>query len=297
MADQIEAWFRELIKDKVTVAMQAHGGMLDGTMMSGDTQANTVKFPIIGRTEVYKLTGAIEPVPTSGPDLTTVQVTLEDFEASAWWRTQDAYKAGPSEKDSLSKILTYAVRRKRDTIKLDAVATFAEVDEDVSTIGDGTDIPDLLHFEQGRAEISGAGASAEDEEGGVFVPMPAMWFSQLKFYKEFADAQWVGSEDAPFSKRQRTRMRTLQGVTYIECPDEYFTGPDATSLYTHMWAKPAMGAETPWNQEQASLSQHQELQGSPWLAKTGVGGAAIGIQGKAVKRFWLKKITAPTRPE
>jgi hypothetical protein len=69
MSDQISAWFKELIKDQVTVQYQAHGGYLDGTMMSGDVQANTVKFPIIGRTEVYQLTGAIEMVPTGSPGL------------------------------------------------------------------------------------------------------------------------------------------------------------------------------------------------------------------------------------
>ncbi|RUT93239.1 phage capsid protein, partial [Mesorhizobium sp. M7A.T.Ca.TU.009.02.1.1] len=93
MSIQIAAWFTEKIKDKVTVQFQAHGGLLDGTMMSGDTQANTVKFPIIGRTEVYKLTGAIERVPVTGTGLTTVQLTMDDFEASDWWRVQDAYNA------------------------------------------------------------------------------------------------------------------------------------------------------------------------------------------------------------
>jgi hypothetical protein len=37
------------------------------------------------------------------------------------------------------------------------------------------------------------------------------------------------------------------------------------------------------------------LQGSPWLAKTGVSGAAIGVQAKGVRRFLLLKIATVVR--
>jgi hypothetical protein len=292
MSTNIAAWYKEVIKDKVTVQYQAHGGMLDGTMMSGDVQANTVKFPIIGRTEVYPLTGAIEKVPTGGPSLTTVQLTMADFEASDWWRTQDAYKAGPNEQQALANIIVKAVRRKRDKIKLDALAAFAALGgSGVTTIGTGVETIDVLHTERARAEIAGTGG--EDE---IFMGLPAMWMTQLCFYKEFADAQWVGLENAPFSKTQRMRTKTVRGVHYIELPDEYFVEPAGGQLYAYMWAKEAVGAETPWSQEAPSMTQHADYQGSPWLVKAGIGGAAIGIQGAGVKRFHLAKITTPVRP-
>lgn len=295
MSQHIPAWFKEVIKDQVTVQFQAHGGLLDATMMSGDVQANTVKFPIIGRTEVYELTGAIEKVPVGGPSLTTVQLTMKDFEASDWWRTQDAYKAGPSEQAALANIITKAVRRKRDKIKIDALTTFADAGGDVTTIGDGTGRIDVLHTEQARAEIAGTGAD-EAGEANIFALFPAMWMSQLCFYKEFADAQWVGLENAPFSKTQRMRMKTVRGIHYIEGPDEYFKEYTAGALEAFMWHKESMGAETPWNQDSTTMSHHPDYQGSPWLIKAGIGGAAIGIQGKGVKRFRMLKITAPARP-
>lgn len=292
MSDTINTWFKELIKDQVTVQYQAHGGYLDATMMSGDVQANTVKFPIIGRTEVYELTGSIEMVPTGNVGLSTVSLTMKDFEASEWWRVQDAYKAGPSEQAGLATILTKAIRRKRDGIKLDALATFAAAGGDVTTIGDGTGRIDLLHFEQARAEI--AGAAGDDDQ--IFAGIPAMWASQLAFYDEFGNTRWVGDDNAPFSKKTRSKMRTVRDITYIELPDEYFVSPGGTDLYSYVWAKSAMGAETPWDQESADLSQHKDRQGSPWLAKTAISGAAIGIQGKGVKRMHMLKITAPARP-
>lgn len=297
MSYQIPAWFTEKIKDQVTIQFQAHGGLLDGTMMSGDTQANTVKFPIAGRSTVYKLTGAIEDVPVAGPGLTTVQVTLEDYEASDWWRTQDAYKAGPNEQATLATLITKAIRRERDLIKIRALTAFAAAGpgNGVTTIGTGAEIPDILQFEQARAEIAATGAD-ETGEVEVFCLIPAMWFSQLSFYKEFADAKWVGSDNAPFSKIQRQRMRTVRGVNYIQGPDEYFTGPDTNKLYAYMWHKQSIGAETPWNKESPSITPMPGKQGTPYLVKAGLGGAAVGIQGAGVKRFHLAKITSPTRP-
>ncbi|RUW46091.1 phage capsid protein [Mesorhizobium sp. M8A.F.Ca.ET.021.01.1.1] len=292
MSENIAAWFTEKIRDQVIVSYQAFGGYLDNTMMSGDVVANTVKFPIIGRTEVYKLTGAIERVPAAGPGLSTVQMTFDDFEASDFWRVQDAYKAGPNEQAALSQILVNAVRRKRDTIKLDALAAFvAAGGNGTATIGNGTAKIDILDLETARAQM--AGAAVDDE---IYCVLPAMWMSQLCFYKEFADGHWVGLANAPFSMQQRLKTRTVRGVNYIELPDEYFVGKDGTSLYAYMWAKNAMGAETPWNQESPSISKQELLQGSPYLIKTGLGGAAIGIQGLGVKRLDFLKIAAPVRP-
>ncbi len=298
MTQSIQNWFREVILDKVTIAMQAHGGLLDGTMTEGDVQANTVKFPIAtGRSTVYKLTGAIEPVPVSGPGLSTVQITMEDFEASEWWRVQDAYKAGPSEQDALKNLVVKAIRRKRDTIKIAALTAYCDANAggEIGTIGDGSAVIDVLHTERARAEIAGAGGD-DAGESDVFALFPAMWMTQLCFYEEFAKAEWVGLDNAPFSKTQRMRMKTVRGINFIEGPDEYFTTYDTGKLEAFMWRKASMGANTPWNQESPTMAQQFHMQGSPWLIKAGLGGAAVGIEEKGVKRFRMSKITAPVRP-
>ena len=295
MSAQAPAWFKEVIKDKVTINMQAHGGLLDSTMMSGDVQANTVKFPVVsGRSTMYKLTGAIEPVPVSNPGLSTVSLTMEDFEAAEWWRTQDAYKAGPNEKDALARLLTKAVRRKRDTIKIDSLKAFHTLDAgvNITTTGTGAEVPDVLHFEKAAAELMSYG---QDEDDEIFTMIPSMWDAQLSLYKEYANSQWVGPENAPFSKTQRLKMRKIRNITYIVGPDEYFASPAGTDLEAWMWMKNSMGAETPFNLENATLTQHAQLQGSPWLAKTGVSGAAIGVQAKGVRRFLLLKIATVVR--
>lgn len=289
---QAPAWFREVIKDKITIQYQAKGGLLDGTMMSGDTQANTVKFPIVGRIEATELTGSIQKIQTGNADMTTVQVTMKDFEASGWIRSQDKYKMGPNEQDAVARILTMAIKRQSDWIKLNALDLFTAGAPDIGAVG-GTDLIDITFLERGRAEIAAAGEIDEDE---YFCPLPELWMSQLLFYKEFADAKYVGPENAPFSKAMRQRARTVRDVHYFTMPDEYFKGIDANSFDTYMWAKSAMGAETPWNKEQPSFTEHADYEGTPLLGKVGMGGAAIGIQRKGVKRLRFKKITTPERP-
>lgn len=294
MSNQALNWLKEVIKSKVHISYQANGGYLDNTMMNGDTQAGLVKFPIAGRLEAYQLTGAIQDVPATNPDLTTVQVMFEDFEASAWHRTQDMYKIGPNEQTTLAQLISKAIRRQRDRIKWDALKTFHGLGG-ITTIGNGSGRIDILDTEQGAAEIFATGAG-EDDGDMIFCPMPEMWFSQMMFYKEFADARYAGPDDIPFSKAMRRTAKTVRRITYFTMPDEYFAEPSAGQLESFMWARSAMGAETPWNGEAPSFSQHHEKEGSPWLIKAGVSGAAIGIQKPGVKRLLFQKITRPERP-
>ncbi len=294
MSEQSLNWLKEVIKDKVSISYQANGGYLDNTMMNGDTQAGLVKFPIAGRVEAYKLTGAIQLVQASSPDLTTVQVQFDDYEASAWHRTQDMYKIGPNEQTTLATLISKSIRRQRDRIKWNALGTFVGLGG-IDTIGDGTAPIDITDTEAAAAQIFGTGAG-EDDGDMLFCPMPEMWFSQMMFYKEFADARYAGPEDIPFSKAMRRTAKTVRRITYFTMPDEYFTGPAGDQLYSYMWARSAMGAETPWNKEAPSMTQHAEYEGSPWLIKAGVSGAAIGIQKPGVKRLHFKKITRPERP-
>ena len=297
MSQTINNWFTEKIKDKITVLFQPDGGLLDNTMMRGDTEANIIKFPrITGRSTVYPLTGSIENVPTGNPGLDTVSVTPADFEAAEWWRVQDAYKAGPREQDALSRLILRAIRRKRDSFKLDALVAFeAASGGQVTTIGTGAEVPDPTHFERGRAEMGSYGT--DDADDITWALVPEMYFSQLKFYKEYSNSQWSGPENV-FSQRQRTKMRTVQGVTYIVAPDEYFSSPvgQPTQLITWMWQTSAMGAESPWDPDRTSMTQHTDKQGSPYLIKAQISGAALGLQPKAVKKLVLQKITTLVRP-
>lgn len=298
MSQQISAWFKEKIKDKVTIFVQANGGLLDNTFINGDEVANTIKFPIVtGTSSLYKLTGAIEPVPVSNPGLSTVQITMDDYEGTEFWRTQDAYKAGPSEQDALAKLLAKAVRRKRDAIRLDTLDAFYTADggTNITTTGTGAETPDILHFEKMRAELASYGDDDDGDE--VFVTIPEMWSSQLALYKEFANSQWAGPAGTQFSEMQRMKMKTLRGITYIVVPDSYMRSPagQPTQLYTYMWRKSALGANTVVNMESMSMDARPDLQGTPYQMKVALSAAAIGIQAKCVRRALLSKITAVVR--
>lgn len=298
MSQAISNWFKEKIVDKVTIAIQANGGVLDNTFVSGDQEANTIKFPIAnGTSSLYKLTGAIEPVPVSSPGLSTVQITMDDYEGTEFWRTQDAYKAGPNEQATLAELLAKAVRRKRDSIRLAALDAFWTADggANITTTGTGVEVIDLLHTEKMRAEIAGLGS--DDPSDPTFFLIPEMWASQLKLYKEWSNTQWAGPAGLPWSEAQRMMMKTVQGITYIVCPDSYFSSPagQPTQLVSYMWKRSAMGANTVVNLENVSITPRPDLQGTPYQMKVALSAAAIGIQAKLVRRALLSKITTVVR--
>jgi len=290
---QAPAWFKEVIKDKINILYQAKGGFLDGTMVTGDTQAGTVKFPIIGRLEAMEITGSIQPVQASNADMSTVQVSMKDFEASAWISTKDKYKMGPAEQDAVARLLTMAIKRRADKIKLEALAAFKTGSADV---GSATTTIDILPLEEARASIAASGPMDDDE---FFCPMPEHLYAQLLMYKEFSNARYVGAENAPFSKPMRGTARTMRGVHYFTMPDEYFfdvSQPRPQSVDIYMWAKSAMGAETPWNRQAPSFTEHPDREGTPLLGKVGMGGAAIGIVKEGVKKLTFKNATTLERP-
>jgi hypothetical protein len=287
---EAETWFKEIIRDLIAVQYQAVGGYLDGTMTGGDLEAGTYKFPIIGRLEAVLLTGAIQPVQAGEADLDIVSVSPSDYEASAWVRKQDLYKMGPNQQAGLAKLLTMAIKRKRDQIKRDALHTFTAATA-TQDIGGSTTLINPRLLEQGRAEIAATGAD-DMSLGGVFCPLMEKWMSQLCQYKEWNDARYVGSNDLPWSKAMRDRAKTVRGVHYFTMPDEMFLSDDSgTSYITHMWGVSAVGAETPWNQEAPEFTKHPQMEGSPWLGKTGVGGAAVGIMRNGVKKIRFKAQT------
>jgi len=288
---EAEAWFKEKIKDLISIQFQAIGGHLDGTMMGGDEQAGTYKFPIIGRLEAVILSGAIQPVQAGNADMDFVTVSPADYEASTWIRTQDIYKMGPNAQAALAKLLTMAIRRQGDVIKRNALHTFtaATVTQD---IGGSSTLINPRDLELGRAQIAATGAD-DFALGTVFCPLREIWMSQLCQFKEWNDARYAGPENLPWSKSMREKAKTVRGVNYFTMPDEMFLSDDSgTSYITHMWAMSAMGAETPWKQDVPEFTKHPQMEGSPWLGKVGLGGCAIGIQRQAVKKLRFKVQTA-----
>ncbi len=298
MPATIENWFKEFIHDNVTSKFQANGGYLDNTMTTGDVQANVVKFPVEGRLEVYELTGAIEEIPVNTIDLTTVSLFMKDFEASGWWRVQDAYRSGPKEQDALARMIVKAARRKRDGLKLDALKAFqlalpggvnTNTPGLVNTIGTGAEVPDIKMYHEAASDIWSTGA-----EGIVYFAIRQKTFTQLMYYKEFADSKFIG-ESGPWSESQRAKMKRVQDMIFMPLPDEYFVYPTTTQVHEWAWHENAMGAEMPFVAEQVTMMQ-SDKQGQPWIVRNNMSGNAIGILPEGVKRLHVAKIQSVTRP-
>lgn len=318
MADTSYKWYEELITGQVRERNKVKGAYLDDTMITGDASqaAGVIKFPVIsGSIEVVKVSGAIQKVKTSQATMTTVSIQTDEFEAATYVKSRDLRKQGPKEQAAVSKEVTKAINTKKDFLKLDALAAFANADgsaselmEDpktVETIGDGSAIIDILHFRQAATKIYGTGA-----EEGLYWPIPEVWMDQLEMYKEWANADYQGDKDLPFAKMETVRKITRRGVHIFTLPDAYFiygnggfgTGTghnsfnDTGYLDTFIWSKEAMGAQMDWFQDTVSVSPRPELEGTPFLLKAGLDGAAIGVLPEQVKRIRMKAINAAVRP-
>lgn len=294
MADH--EWFSEMMKTKVTQIRQARGKRLAGTTRRGDAKDKTVIFPISGRGEAYKLTGAIQPVQAMNPDRGKVTVQMEDYEASSWIFTPDLAKLGPSERQTRAEELAYAINRKEDFIQWDAKAAFVVANADVKTLGGAAQATNPQFFIGGKAGIRGAGDNGDYH---IFCALPELPYEQLMLYKQFATSDWVGPEDLPMKSMSSTEVKHHRGIIYFTLPNEYFTDAAGAKLsddnppgdfFTYMWASDSMGVETNWDEMKPTFKMHDEMEGSPFLGKVGMGGAAVGILGKGFKRLHLKTI-------
>lgn len=294
MSAQAEKWFRELIKDQIIVREQLTGGYLDGTMIAGDEQAGTYKFPTFSGKGIkaVKLSGAIQKVSASDSQLDTISMEPDDYEASHWIRGQDIYKMGPSHQAKVSDGITYAINNKKDEIKWQALYDFT-VDAGNQDLGGDDVLIDPRILGQARAQIAGAGSVGPI--GMVHCPLPYRAGEQLIQYDAWANADKVGTDNLPYSKVALEEMRRVRGVNYWFIPDEFFTfGGDGDGWFeTFMWATNAIGAETPWDKTPPSITQETSYEGSPWLVKAQVGGCAVGLQRKLVKKLRFKANEMP----
>ena len=295
-------WFSEMMKTKVTNIRQARGKRLAGTTRRGDVKEKTVIFPIAGRGEAYEITGGIQDVKAMNPDRDKVSVQMRDFEASSWIFTPDLAKLGPNETQTRAEELAFAINRKEDMIQWDATADFAENVAGVVTNGGAAQATNPQFFIGNKAALRGSGDNGEYH---IFCPLPEMAFEQLMLYKQFANSDWVGPDDLPMKSMSSTEVKHHRGIIYFTLPDEYFKNAAGASLgdsspptdfYTYMWASDALGVETNWDQMQPKFEQIHDKEGSPFLGKVGLGGAAVGILANGVRRLHLDRVETLTLP-
>lgn len=314
MSQNVAAWFKEIIRDKVRMRYQQKGAYLDGMFTTGDGGAGEVKYPVMGGTVLmYQLDGSIQEIDASKLSFDMLSVKIIDWEAAAYLpMPADERKMGPSGQEGIAKLMALAVRKKRDEVRFDALSaisgatsTLSDNPKTVETIGDGSariTLDDAI-----RVADSLRGAAVEDD---IYWPMPWTWFSQLERYKEFATKDYQGDKELPFARMSNVNKRTYRGVHFIALPNEVFnygTGKYGTGsgndpfnengyLDTFAWAKEAVGAEIEWNQENMDMTRMPQLKGSPTLCKVGLSGNAIGLLPEGVKRIRMKAINKSVDP-
>lgn len=287
-------WFKEIILPKIEQLNKVDGDYLNGTMMPADEEAGSLKFPIMsGKFTMYKLTGGITPIQSQSLGLKYEVLQPEDFEAAGYLREQDLKRVGPAMQQAFAGEMGKSVAKKKDTIKIDALQSFMSVPTPPDDLGTASTVIDPLHILKIGALIGGVGYKEP-----IFMPVSEMDWAQLCLYKEFANADWIGP-DLPLAQMSGVKKKTYQNVNIFTLPNEYFEeySPDAnTSHYTWAWCKSALGAHAGNELRNPTFVPQPQLEGTPYLAKVNISGAALGINSKGVKRIRFKTLADLVRP-
>lgn len=292
MALEAPKWFKETVKTKVHHRLQASGPYLEGTMMRGDIEGGTVKFPRVGRVEMYEIFGTIEDIDVREANLDTITATFRDFELPIRWRTQDGWDMGPNQMDTFSKMVANGLNRQKDRVKLEALKKFADANPEVQSENNSGSVIDIKMVDELIANIYSNGG---DDDMMLFLPLPEMLFRQLCYYKEFNNLDWVGADNLGFAKKTRCRKKMRDGCHIFTMPDELFYQQDANNWQLYMWAQMSMGQEARHVGEAEMWKQPNE-KGTPIYYKKQLRDTAVGIEPLAVKRLIVSKQTTITRP-
>jgi hypothetical protein len=206
--------------DQVTEVYQPKGYLLRGlTRPPIKIEANTVKFPIVGRGEATPLQRGSRG-PSMNASRTEVVTTVQDYQANDWvWET-DLEKLNWDENAVVAETCGMAIGRKKDLLiinELNAAAT-TMVDLTGGNNANASTSPMTL--------VAGLSAQVLMENYNIFPSqykvvcgMPPLAWAQLSSYKQFNDQDWVDYEGQVYKTGQR--FKNWNGIYWFQLPLEY----------------------------------------------------------------------------
>ena len=196
MSTTIDKAFVKQFESEVHEAYQRLGSKLRTTVRSkqGVTGASTT-FQKVGR-------GVAGPkarhgmVPVMNADHSTVECLLADFYAGDWVDKLDELKTNIDERQVTVNAGAYALGRKTDDLIIEAL------DSGVTTAGDGSD---GLTRDKVLEAFELLGTAEVPDDGERYAIVGWKQWSQLLQIEEFADSDYVGSDDLPWKGTQAKR--------------------------------------------------------------------------------------------
>ncbi|MDB5490896.1 MAG: hypothetical protein JWO78_745 [Micavibrio sp.] len=197
MSTSIDNAFVKQFEREVHEAYQRTGSKLRNTVHTiSDVNGSSAIFQKVGKgTASTKSTHGMVPVMNLAHS--SVEVTLQDFYAGDWVDRLDELKVNIDERQVIANAGAYALGRKTDEMIIAALATANTLT--VAEANTGLTIGKVLSaFEQlGTADVP--------DDGERYCLVGYKQWSQLLQIDEFANSEFVGSDDLPFNGTQAKR--------------------------------------------------------------------------------------------
>lgn len=282
---RISAWFEQKYIKNAMHVLQAEGFLMRQLTSREDAiKGNIVNWRFVGTGAATLATSTIENLPTMNTDRTSVQATMQDWEANDFVSKQmDLEKTSETEQQKIAETAAFALGRTFDQQHFKVLDTVAG---GITTIGTGIAITpqDLL---ASQAVIMAAGVNGPTE---IYVALPYLTVSQLLLYREFSSRDYVGDEQPLLKKLNAFRWL---GMMIIPMPDSYFAVPSAGQADGYMWLKSCLGCAS--NYELNARIDYIAEKGA-WFSRNTIGFIAKELQTAGIRRLRFANSSTLSRP-
>ncbi|MCK5285546.1 MAG: hypothetical protein KAJ86_08185 [Alphaproteobacteria bacterium] len=267
MSTTIDQAFIKQFEREVHEAYQRQGSKLRNTVrLIPNVNGSTAVFQKVGTgTASTKSTHGM--VPVMNLDHSNIEVTLQDFYAGDWVDRLDELKTNIDERQVIAAAGANALGRKTDELIIDELSTASTnviVDGNVGITKDKI----LEAFET-------FGGSDVPDDGQRFCIVGWKQWSELLSLDEFVHADYIGSENLPFSSI--TQAKVWLGTVFIPHSGLPIDGSDIRSCF--WYHKTAVGhasasdvqTDISWHGDRAAhFINNMMSQGSGLIDETGI---------------------------
>jgi hypothetical protein len=215
MSISIDNAFVKQFEREVFEAYQRMGSKLRPTVRSkNNVKGSSVVFQKMG-TGTASTKSAHGMVPVMNINHTSVEAALQDYYAGDWVDKLDELKVNHDERQVIANAGAYALGRKTDELIINALNASTNT---VTDTAQGLTIDKVLEaFEK-------LGATEVPDDGQRTAVVGWKQWSQLLALKEFSSADYVGSDDLPFTGTQAVKWLGTLWIPHGGLPLNTTTG-------------------------------------------------------------------------
>lgn len=204
MSQSVEQSFIKAFEAEVHSAYQRQGSKLRATVRSrNNVKGSSTTFQVIGK-GIAATKSRNGSVPIMNIDHTPVEITLNDFYAGDWIDKLDEIKISHDEKAVIASAGAYALGRKTDDLLIDALKGNSSITSVIKSVN-GYRNTDGLTKKKILAAFETMGENDVPDDGERTAIVGWKQWSDLMEIDEFANANYVGSDDLPWRGTQAKR--------------------------------------------------------------------------------------------